>query len=140
MEYIPSQTGLLKPEMLNTGDRIIIIEPAYSTFNEARQTTYWNAKVQMPDGSHKLAGLFESACDAFAQKWGGMTEKWVGHTIQVEKKTAKSGNEYLVMTPTDEPIVSLEPKLQPTENIDNPAASKGIKYPADEVDPNDIPF
>ena len=144
MEYKSSNSGLLSPAMIKTGDKLIILEPAYSTFNEARQTTYWNAKVQLPDSTHKLAGLFESACDQFAAKWGGETNGWVGHTILCTIKVAKSGSDYIQMSPTDDAVVDVTPPEVEGETQINQAPKKDylktIEYPTEEISPEDIPF
>ena len=58
-EYKSSNSGLLAPSMVKDGDKLIIMENAYSTFSEKAQKVYWNAKVQLPNGEHKLAGLNE---------------------------------------------------------------------------------
>lgn len=123
--------------MVKDGDKIIIIEDAYSSFNAAKQTTYWNAKVQLPDGSHKLAGLMESVCDAFASKWGDETSAWTGHTAIVSIKTSKAGNPYIMLTPTDDPVVA----VQKVEAAPAPVAQVDtIEYPEETINPDDIPF
>lgn len=157
MEYKPTNDGLLAASMVKAGDKLIIISDAYSTFNEPRQKTYWNCKVQLPDGTHKLAGLFDSACDAFAAKWGTETGKWTGHTVLVEIRTAKaSGNPYIWLTPTDDEIVdvvALNAEQESDGESDIQIASEGdgveakpkdagkkVEYPKDKINPDDIPF
>lgn len=135
--------------MVNEGDKLLILEDAYSTFSETKQKTYWNCKVELPDGSHKLAGLMEMVCEEFAKKWGSMTEKWTGHTIQVALKTSKSGVKYMTFIPTDDPIVDIEAKrveqykkdveVQQSKNEES-GNGNTIEYPKEEIDPNDIPF
>jgi hypothetical protein len=148
-EYKSTNTGLLSPSMVKTGDKLIIIEDAYSTFSETKQQVYWNAKMQLPDGTHKLAGLFESACDEFVKVWGKMTADWTGHTIMVEIKTSKAGNSYIVMTPSDDPRMDMEKirkekfekdvAKQEAENKLNPPPAP-IEYPSEQINPDDIPF
>ena len=141
--------------MVKEGDVIVMIEDAYSTFSEARQTTYWNVKVRLPDGSHKLAGLFESVCDACAWIWGGDTKEWTGHSLSVSIKTSKAGNKYIALSPVDGPAEAIQPA-----EVDVQIASEGegspvsekkpvkstigdgkpVPYPKESIDPNDIPF
>ena len=137
MKYVSTNSGILAPSMVKDGDRIIIIEDAYSTFSAAKQTTYWNAKVQLPDGSHKLAGLMESVCDAFAAKWGDETSAWTGHTAIVQIKTSKAGNPYIMLAPTDDAVVNvqkIEAAPAPVAEVDT------IEYPEETINPDDIPF
>lgn len=138
MEYKPSNSGILNPSMLKTGDRLIILEAAYQTFVEAKQATYWNVKVQLPDGSQKLTGLFESACDLFAAKWGNKTEQWVGHAVEVEIRTSQAGNPYIVMSPTDASVVTVTVTTPAPKPV--ATAEKPIEYPQEDINPNDIPF
>ena len=144
--YKSTNSGLLTPAMVKTGDKLIILEPVYDTFNVDRQTTYWNGKVALPDGNHKLAGFFESACDAIAAKWGGTTENWVGHTVLIEIKTSKKGTPYISMTPTDDPIVDVSKLVKPEDGMVADAEAqtspeeKSIEYPTEEISPDDIPF
>lgn len=70
-EYKSTNSGLLAVTMVKEGDKLVLLEDAYSTFSEKAQKTYWNVKVELPDGTHKLAGLMDSVCDEFAKLWGG---------------------------------------------------------------------
>lgn len=141
MQFKPANNGLLNPTMVKDGDKIILIEEAYSTFVEKKQTTYWNAKVQLPDGSHKLASLFDSTCEEMSKKWGTDTAGWVGHTLVVKIKNAKtSGNPYVFLTPTDDEVVAVAPAAK---KEDQPAPADKlptIQYPTDDIHPDDIPF
>lgn len=156
MEYKSTNSGLLAPAMVKSGDKLIILEDAYSTFSEKQQKTYWNCKVVLPDGSHKLAGLMESACDAFAAKWGGDTKEWTGHVVEVEIKTSKAGNPYIWLKTTDDEKADVE-KLKADkakkdfDEIEARAKANGvddkpsediptIEYPTEEINPEDIPF
>ncbi len=135
MEYISQNSGLLTPSLVKEGDKLILAEDAYSTFSETKQKTYWNVKVQLPDGSKKLAGLMESTCDKFLEKWGKMTQDWTGHTVEVSIKTSKAGNPYIVLSPTDDPKVDvIKEEVSATEE------STGIEYPTEVINPDDIPF
>lgn len=148
-EYKPSNSGLLAVSMVKDGDKLLLIEDAYSTFSELRQQTYWNVKVELPDKTHKLAGLMESVCDKFAAAWGNDTAKWTGHTAVVAIKTSKAGNPYIMLSPSDEPVVDMEArrkeefqksvKEQEAKNAANPP-EKGIEYPTEQINPDDIPF
>jgi len=133
MEYVSQNSGLLKADNVKDGDKLIIVGDAYSTFSEKNQKTYWNAKVQLPDKTVKLAGLMEMSCDKFAGKWGNKTEDWTGHTVQVALKTSSKGNQYIVLEPTDDPRITI---TAPVVDVD----AEPIEYPKDEVDTNDIPF
>lgn len=131
MEYISTNSGLLKTENVKEGDKLILIEDAYSTFSEKSQKTYWNVKVQLPDKTVKLAGLMEISCDKFAEKWGNKTEEWTGHTVQVSLKTSKAGNPYIILVPTDEPRIIISTPIIGKETIE---------YPVENVNSDDIPF
>ncbi len=122
MEYKPKNSGILKVEDVKEGDKIVMLEPAYEIFSEAQQKTYWNVKVKLPNGDEKLAGLMDSACDAFAKRWGNNTDDWAGHSVFVNLKTSKTGKQYIALVPIDEPKV--EVAVEPT----------------DDVKPEDIPF
>lgn len=149
MEYKPSNSGLLAVSMVKEGDKLLLIEDAYSTFSAEKQKTYWNVKVELPDKSHKLAGLMESMCDKFAAAWGGDTSKWTGHTVIVALKTSKAGNPYIMLSPSDDPIVDMEARRkaefqagvaeQEAKNAANPP-EPGIEYPTEQINPDDIPF
>ena len=135
VEYIKTNSGILSPSDVKDGDKLVIVEDAYSTFNETKQKTYWNCKVKLPNGDIKLAGLMDSTCDKFVDAYGKMTGDWTGHTVEVAIKLAKaSGNPYIVLTPTDDPIVDVM-----IEQV-APTPTKGAEYPNDDIDPNDIPF
>lgn len=145
MEYKSQNSGLLAVSMVKSGDKLVILADAYSTFSEKAQKTYWNCKVALPDGTHKLAGLMDSTCDEMAKKWGNSTENWTGHTLVVEIKTSKSGNPYIKMTPTDDPIIdvsTLVTEEEEKEVAEKPPveAKKPIEYPKEEINPDDIPF
>lgn len=130
--------------MIKTGDKVIIVEPAYSTFNPDRQVTYWNAKVQLPNGTQKLASLFESACELFVEKWGNDTVDWTGHTIVCEILIAKTGNPYISMKPSDDEKIEITTMIK-TEMAKAPiktvsTEAKTLGYPTDEIQSKDIPF
>lgn len=135
-EYISQNSGLLTVSNVKDGDKLVIVEDAYSTFSEAKQKTYWNAKVKLPDNSVKLAGLMEMSCDKFLEKWGKNTGDWTGHTVQVSIKTSKAGNPYIVLEPTDDPIVDVisEQIMNPEKTIEYPVSTSG------EIKSDDIPF
>lgn len=142
MQYISKSSGFLMVSDVMDGDKLIIVEEAKSKFVEAKQATYWNVKVQLPDGTFRQASPFDKDLDAMSAKWGDQTEKWIGHTITVEVKTGKtSGKQYIAMTPTDDPIVQIEVKEASTGTV---GATEGISeadsYPTDIINPADIPF
>lgn len=131
-EYKSKNSGILSVNDVKEGDKIILLEPAYEQFSEAKQKSYWNCKVHLPNGTDKIAGLMDSVCDAFAAKWGGNTDEWVGRTVLVNIKAAKStGNPYIFLTPTDDPKVDMPKQV---------ADLNTIEYPTEEIDPADIPF
>jgi hypothetical protein len=137
-EYKSKNSGLLMVDNVKEGDKIILLEPAYEQFSEAKQKSYWNCKVELPDGSQKLAGLMDSVCDKFADKWGSNTDEWAGRTALVNIKTSKAGNPYIMLVPTDEPKINLSTKTVISENPK--VAGTNIEYPKNDVNPEDIPF
>jgi hypothetical protein len=149
MEYKSTNSGLLAVSMVRDGDKLILLEEAYSQFVPAKQKTYWNVKVELPDGSHKLAGLMESSCDEFARQWGKDTKGWTGHTVVVNIKTSKAGNPYITLAPSSDAVVDVEARRQETfrndvaeqekKNEANPP-EKTIEYPSEEISLDDIPF
>jgi hypothetical protein len=135
-EYISTNSGILTVDNVKEGDKLVIIEDAYSTFNEAKQKTYWNCKVMLPNKTEKLAGLMDSTCDKFVTSFGKMTGDWTGHTVVVSIKQSKAGKDYIVLTPTDDPIVeTVEEQVAPAVE-----PVKGVEYPKNEINPEDIPF
>lgn len=148
MKYESKNSGLLSIGHVKTGDKLLILENAYSVFSESKQKTYWNVKVELPNKEHKLAGLMDSTCDQFAEKWGEMTENWTGHTCVVQIKTSKSGNDYITLIPTDDLKVDIEANrveaykkdVARIEKENEGVDDKKIEYPKDDIDPNDIPF
>lgn len=128
MEYKSKNNGLLRVEDVKEGDKIVLMEPAYEQFSEAKQKSYWNCKVKLPNGTEKLAGLMDSSCEAFAAKWGGNTDNWAGQTVTVALKTSKAGNTYITLVPTDESKIEAGiPVIQREEDIN-------------DINPADIPF
>ena len=143
MLYESTNTGLLNPTMVKDGDKLILVEPAYSTFSEKAQKVFWNVKVQLPDGSHKLAGIMDMVGDEFAKAWGGDTNDWAGRTVIVEIRTAKStGNPYIVMKPA--PDAKIDPAtLVSKKEVKAQAEIKPVEkvpYPTEDINPADIPF
>jgi len=132
MEYKSEFMGFLTVESVKSGDKLKLIEPAYSTFSEAKQKTYWNVKVELPDGSHKLAGINEISGDSMVKKWGKNTDEWVGHMVSVDIKVSKGGVNYIVLVPTDD-VKTDVPKQENSK-------PEPIEYPQEEVNVNDIPF
>lgn len=131
-EYKPKNAGLLQVTDVKEGDRIIMIEGAFETFSEAKQKSYWNCRVELPNKQIKLAGLMDSACEAFANKWGTNTDEWAGRTLIVNIKTSKAGNPYITYTATDEKRVEV-PLKEGVRTIEYPDAGQTIN-------PADIPF
>jgi hypothetical protein len=134
MEYVSTRSGLLAVGQVKTGDTVIILDETKSTFSDKQQKTYWNCKVSLPNGEHKIAGLMESTCDEMSNKWGTKTENWIGHTLKCEIKMSKAGNEYILLKTTDEPVVDvnilkIESEVAPTS---------GQEYPENTGD--EIPF
>lgn len=138
-EYKSKNSGLLVVENVKEGDKIVLLEPAYEQFSEAKQKSYWNCKVKLPDGTEKLAGLMDSVCDSFAAKWGSDTDGWAGHTARVVIKTAKSsGNPYIMLIPTDDKKV--ETSMPITGPKEESSKTDTIEYPSEDINPEDIPF
>lgn len=135
-EYKSRNSGLLQVTDVKDGDKIILMEPAYEQFSEAKQKSYWNCKVKLPNGTEKLAGLMDSACDAFASKWGGNTDGWAGHTAIVNIKKSKAGNDYISLIPSDDKAIAV------TYDKKEPDTNDPSQFPAsaDDVNPADIPF
>jgi hypothetical protein len=148
MRYESSNSGLLSVDMVKSGDKIIILEEAVSKFVAEKQKTYWNVKVEIPNGEHKLAGLMDSALDAFSAKWGGETTEWIGRQALVSIKQSKStGNDYIWLTPCDDERIDIdvrfvqEHKDAVAKQATVPAEPvKGIEYPKEDINPADIPF
>lgn len=132
-EYKSKNAGLLQVTDVKEGDKIIMMEGAYETFSEAKQKSYWNCRVELPNKQIKLAGLMDNVCEMFASKWGTNTDEWAGRTLIVNIKIAKSGNPYLSYTPTDEARIEV-PKKEEVKTIEYPSAD------SDAVRPEDIPF
>lgn len=143
-EYISTNSGFLTVDSVKSGDRVLIMEDAYSQFSEKAQKTYWNCKVELSDGTTKLTSLMDSVCDQLVKRWGKMTGDWTGHYLEVEIRTAKSsGNPYIWLTPVDGEKVNLD--LKRKEKADKEAANlppqeKPIEYLEAEISPEDIPF
>ena len=100
MKYQSKSAGLLSVENVKDGEIIKIVENPYESFSEAKQQTYLNCKVEIADGTHKLASIDGNfGADRFSEMWGDDTEKWVGHSAKVEIRTSKAGNPYIVLIP-----------------------------------------
>lgn len=147
MKIAKKNDGILSVEQIKTGDKLIILEPAYENFVESKQVTYINCKVELPNGDHKLASFFDTACNLFIDKWGEESESWVGHTIDCEIKTSKAGKPYIVMTPSDDPIVKIEAETKVVADDSTDVSAKHIaktggkvEYPSETINPDDIPF
>lgn len=140
VEYKSQNVGLLLVDNVKEGDKLVLIEDAYVQFSESKQKNYWNCKVKLPDGTIKLAGLMETSCDKFAEKWGKMTGDWTGHTAQVNIKISKAGNQYIFLIPTDDPIVDVIVEQVMPMNVAPKNDNEGVSYPEASINPNDIPF
>ena len=127
MEYKSERAGLLTADSVKDGDKLVITSDAYSTFNATKQKTYWNCKVKLPSGAERLAGLMDSACDAFAAKWGNKTEDWTGHTVVVTLKVSKAGSPYIVLAPADDAKIDV-PKSDEGSQDYPPITSEDIPY------------
>jgi hypothetical protein len=85
-----------------------IIEDAYSTISQTNGKEYWNAKVELPDGSHKLASVGGITGDLFTKAWGDETGNWTGHFAEVDIRESKvTGNKYIVLVPSKKEPVEL---------------------------------
>lgn len=134
MEYKSRNNGLLKVTDVKDNDKIVIVEPAYEQFSEAKQKSYWNCKVKIPNGETKLAGIMDSTMDTFAGKWGSETNDWVGNVATVAIKTSKAGTPYITLIPTDE-------KTEIAKNVvKSVPLEDGVVYPTEDINPADIPF
>ena len=102
MIYSNPNTGLLSPEMVKTGDRIKIIDEAFS--REVGTNIFWNVKVELENGSHKLASIIGNTGDEFTLAWGSDTLGWIGRYATVEVKESKAGKSYIVMNPAEDVV------------------------------------
>ena len=118
MEYSNPNTGLLSSEMVKNGDRVKIIDEARS--RESNNNIFWNVKVELPDGSHKLAGVMGSTGDEFAKAWGSDTLQWVGKIAMVEIRQSKAGKEYVLLWPTEDTEIEPEPEKKTINPDDLP--------------------
>lgn len=146
MIYKSKNAGLLSMDNVKDGDKVKIIEDAYESFSEAKQQTYVNVKVELADGTHKLASIDGNfGADRFSEMWGDETTKWIGHFAKVSVKVARSGNPYLILTPIAgeaEPVasgLSDEEKKRIVELRKAANEPAPVEYP-DGVNPDDIPF
>ena len=114
--------------MVQNGDRIKILEEAYQTHSERTGKDYWNVKVELPDGSHKLAGILAMTGDLFVEAWGSETKNWIGKEAEVEIKNGFN-NDYIVLHPVAE-----EPDMAIADEEEMVAA----KPP--KIEPKDLPF
>ena len=142
MEYVSKNKGLLSVDQVKTGDKLVILEVS-TYFNEKSQEDKWNVKVELPNKLHKMSSPMDTTMDAMADKWGKMTEDWVGHTLLVEVRHSEKKNvDYIWLTPTDDPKVEI-PKVDlkaAAEVSRQSGGSSGIEYPTEEINPDDIPF
>lgn len=111
MEYKSTSTGLLQPSDVKDGDKVILIEDAYSV--EKNDRIFWNCKVKLPNGTTKLASLMDQSCGRFVDKWGKNTEDWTGHTVIVTLKESKAGNLYIMLMPSDDAINDVPAPIEP---------------------------
>ena len=103
MKYQSQNSGLLSIEHIKDGDILKIIEEAYMTVSKSNNKEYWNAKVELPDGSHKLANVGGITGDLFMDAWGDETQNWAGKLVKVDIRISKAtGNEYIVLVPYEE--------------------------------------
>ena len=129
-KYVSTSVGFLTPSDVKEGDKLLIVEDAHKTLSEKNQTDYWNAKVKLPKGGFRLAGLMDTSCVEFVKAFGEMTGDWTGHTVVVNLKTSKAGNPYILLYPSDEAKVKIEqPEVPPIE--------EGVPYPDES---NDVAF
>ena len=100
MKYQSQNDGLLSLKHVTHGMRLKIVEDAYVTASATNGKEYWNAKVELPDGSHKLANVGGITGDLFVEAWGMETQDWVGKYVHVDIRTSRNtGNEYIVLVP-----------------------------------------
>ncbi|MDZ4241129.1 MAG: hypothetical protein U1D31_03360 [Patescibacteria group bacterium] len=149
MKYVSKNAGLLaeafKEEKVKDGDVVKIIEDSYENFNERTQTTFLNVKVELADGTHKLASISGNfGADNFAELWGDDTEKWIGHSARITVLTAKSGNPYMVLRGIAGDPVKVGGELTPEQIAEIQALrdreSAGRIANEDSVNPVDLPF
>jgi|TARA_R100001530_G_scaffold1410_2_gene2569 hypothetical protein len=88
-EYKNPNPGLLKAEDVKEGDRVRILEEAYSSYNEEKDRTYWNMKVEISEDVRKLAGIYGESGDNMAKAWGTDTKKWIDKTVEIGIKDGK---------------------------------------------------
>jgi hypothetical protein len=130
MKYESQNAGLLKIEDVKQGMRIVIVDEAYVT--DKGEKRFWNVKVELPDGTHKLYGMNNMTGENFLKTWGEETKEWIGKSATVDIREARStGNTYFVLVPFEQQDVEGEP----TEGKSN-----AIKKLSEEEISDSIPF
>lgn len=129
MKLQKSNSNLLKPENCQQGDIVKIIgEFSYKEGNQG--TGYLNFKVEMQDGTHKLAGINDFHKDKFIEQLGPETDHWIGEELMVSIATSKnSGKEYVVLKP-----------LTKEEAKDAKDLEAALRKDEKEISASDIPF
>jgi len=141
MEYKSKNAGFLNAENAKDGDTIKILEEAFETFSETKQQTYLNCKVQLSDGTKRLASIDGNfGADSFAEKWGTETKDWIGRFAKISIKESKAGNKYIILIPLDKERDISGTVVLPPEKTENNTDVDSVKYPTEDITPEDIPF
>jgi hypothetical protein len=156
MKYESQNNGLLSVDHVEQGTVITIIEEAYMTTSQSTGKEYWNAKVELPDGSHKLANVGGITGDLFEEAWGSETRNWIDKRATVDIRTSKNtGNSYIVLVLVQNADNKAPKRVEPLRSgyaqSDRIAAERGemnkpmepiTNFPEDGGDINvaDIPF
>jgi hypothetical protein len=59
---------------------------------------YWNVKVELPNGDHKLASIFGESGDKMKAAWGEDTKGWVGKIVSIVLQEGAKG-QYILLEP-----------------------------------------
>ena len=129
MKYIPQNNGLLSINDVKQNDKITILDEACITMSKGKE--YWNCKIELQDGTHKLAGVGGITGDLFNDAWGDETRNWIGKVATVDIRVSYEGKSYIVLVPVKDEVVF---------PLDEPPMIIQLPPDTDEMDVKDIPF
>lgn len=132
MKYTSQNDGILGLAHVKQGDIVWILEEAFQN-----NKGYWNTKVGLPNGDHKLAGVGGITGDLFKEAWGEETKDWINKAATVDIRFSNNtGNNYIVLIPAPQsaPAAPKRPETAPD--------GFPIELPPGEerIDPKDVPF
>ena len=137
MEYKSANSGILNIKDVEDGMKLRIIGEAYINHSEKYDKDFWNVKVELPDGTHKLGSLNKISGDNFLKNWGSETKDWLGRFFIIRiRESRNTGNLYMVFETTEdrESIVSEE------ELRSDSREETKVEYPKNDINPDEIPF